>query len=92
MANCSNRFIVVSGGSPPENITQRYSSIDIYSLQSKKWLEGERLPRLNHARQSHSSCALSGFVYIFGGDNASVNLLDSLERLQINNDSGGYPT
>ena len=81
MANCSNKFIVVSGGSPPENITQRFSSIDIYALQSKQWLVGERLPRLNHASQSHSSCALNGFVYIFGGDNATVTLLDTIERL-----------
>ena len=91
MANSSNKFIVVSGGSPPENIMQRYSSIDIYSLHQRQWLKSERLPKLNHARQSHSSCALSGFVYVFGGDNASVNLLDSIERMQISSDSG-YPS
>ena len=70
---------------------RRYSSIDIYSLQQRQWLKGERLPKLNHARQSHSSCALSGFVYVFGGDNASVNLLDSIERMQICSDTG-YPS
>ena len=83
IANCSNNFIVVTGGSPPTNIQSRFDSIDIYSLASEEWLPGERLPRLNQARQSHSSCALNGFVYIFGGDNASINLLDSLERLYV---------
>ena len=48
------------------------------------------MPQLNHARQSHSSCALNSFVYVFGGDNATVNLLDSIERMQISSDSG-YP-
>ena len=83
MANCSNNFIVVSGGSPPEDISQLLLSIDVFSLSEKKWLASDSLPLMNQGRQSHTSCALNGYVYIFGGYRTMTDLSDSIERLYL---------
>jgi len=62
---------------------QRIASIDIYSLDTKQWLTDKSLPQLNYARQSHSSCGLGGYVYVFGGDIGSIQLVAGLERVWI---------
>ena len=49
--------------------------MNFFDLKQKRWTQG---PLLNNCRDSHSSCCLGQYVYVFAGDENG-----SIESLQV---------
>lgn len=67
-----NRFVLLSGG------YKGYSTYDsaraevwMFDIKTGKWLTSPRIPNLQVARYSHSSCATESAAFVYGGTAAS---------------------
>lgn len=84
MANYSDHFIFVSGGHDPPSYEGASSAVEYYSIKNDTWLAA---PYLIQARYLHSSCVLSGKIYVFGGSFAGrgrkIETFNSIEWLEV---------
>ena len=59
------KFIVISGGLFSD-FFNAINDVELYDTEKDKWVS---LPKMNEAREQHSSCSLGDTLYILGGLN-----------------------
>ena len=77
LANYGDIVIYKSGGCSFGQKCTAKSDCERYDLQLKRWFVA---PELQVARESHSSCSLGNYVYVFCGLRGTRHLL-SVEQL-----------
>lgn len=78
----NGRYALSAGGS---NDTKRRAKqiVILLDTQTGSWSIRDALPGLNQARFSHSSCATSSAVFVYGGRDFRDDYKDTVERLAL---------
>ena len=80
LVNYDNNYLYLSGGH-----VDSVSSLKVrrFSIEKSEWTES---PDLNQSRYNHSSCVLSGTLYVFGGYCEESKWIASMESLNVRED------
>ena len=81
MCLVNDKFVYVTGGDRGELIVD--ANCHRYDIDRNLWQE---MQSMHEARHSHSSCQLAGHIYVFCGENALTERINSVEKLSIDVD------
>jgi hypothetical protein len=71
-----NGQLLVTGGMTAGNTVSKSCEI----------VGSPRIPEMKHARMAHSMCDRGDYIYVFGGQGEKKTLINSVERIKVNED------